>query len=272
MPEHSTSAPDTPGADRPPGADRTPGADQPSLPRRPTVPLRAITLDLDDTLWPVAPTLVAAEQQLSDWLHAHTPRTAGYLSPDVRAALRKQVLADHADRAHDLGFVRRELIRRALAAAGDDEAHADAAFAVFLAARQRVTFFDDVLPVLRDWSSRYRLIAISNGNADISSVGLGDLLHGAVSAHEMGCAKPDPRMFVEACRRAGVAPSEVLHIGDEPHLDVRAARAAGLRAVWIRRPEFAHRHPADACGSTGIDDDGGPFDSLHAIDAWLHGG
>ena len=38
--------------------------------------LRAITLDLDDTLWPVGPTLVAAEHVLSDWLREHAPATA----------------------------------------------------------------------------------------------------------------------------------------------------------------------------------------------------
>ena len=43
-----------------------------------TSPLRqvtAITLDLDDTLWPVRPTLVAAEQVLAEWLRTHAPAT-----------------------------------------------------------------------------------------------------------------------------------------------------------------------------------------------------
>ena len=32
--------------------------------------IEAITLDLDDTLWPVAPTIAGAEQDLFDWLCA----------------------------------------------------------------------------------------------------------------------------------------------------------------------------------------------------------
>jgi putative hydrolase of the HAD superfamily len=107
------------------------------------------------------------------------------------------------------------------------------------------------------------LIAISNGNADLARVGLSPYFLAAVSAHEMGFAKPDPRMFHEACRLADVAPNEVLHLGDDPHLDVIAARKAGLQAAWIRRPMLAHRHPVDACGPDA------PFEDLYAIDALL---
>jgi HAD superfamily hydrolase (TIGR01549 family) len=235
--------------------------------RPPSPALRAITLDLDDTLWPVAPTLVAAERILTDWLHAHAPLTGARTSPEARAAIRRRLLDAHPDRAHDMSFLRREGLRRAMTEAGDDPALADEAFAVFLSARQQVTLFDDVVPVLERWSARYRLVAVSNGNADVGRVGLGAYFVGAVSAHELGCAKPDPRMFHEACRVADVAPGEVLHIGDDPHLDVIAAHRAGLRAAWIRRPQFAHRHPPDLCGP----DIAPPFDDLHAIDAMLRG-
>jgi HAD superfamily hydrolase (TIGR01549 family) len=226
---------------------------------------RAITLDLDDTLWPVGPTLVAAERVLSDWLAVHAPRTAAATDARLRAAIREQVVAEHPARAHDMSFLRREGLRRAMAAAGEDPARADEAFAVFLEARQRVTLFDDVLPVLERWSRRYRLVAVSNGNADVARVGLGAFFVGAVSAHEIGCAKPDPRMFHAACGIAAVAPHEVLHVGDDPHLDVLAARGAGLQSAWVRRAQFAHRHPPDACGH-GV---APPFEDLHAIEAAL---
>lgn len=231
--------------------------------------LRAITLDLDDTLWPVVPTLIAAEQILTDWLLAHAPKTARSFDADRRATIRRQVLEGHPGRAHDMSFLRHEMLRRAMSDAGEDAALADAAFAVFLDARQNVVLFDDVAPVLARWASRYRLIAVTNGNADVHRVGLGSTFFAAVSAHELGCAKPDPRMFHEACRLAGADPSEVLHIGDDPHLDVIAARRAGLRSAWLRRPLFAHRHPADTC--TDGSDPHLPFDSLHAIDDMLHG-
>lgn len=231
-------------------------------------PIQAITLDLDDTLWPVLPTLVRAEETLADWLRRHAPATASAFTPANRQTLRKTVLAEHPERAHDMSFLRHEMLRRAMQAAGDPAALADTGFAVFLAARQQVTLYPDVRPVLAAWAARYTLVAVTNGNADIGAVGLGDLISHCVSAHEIGCSKPDPRMFLAACERAGVPPEAVLHVGDDWQLDVRAARAAGLQSAWLKRPDLKHpsaAHADDAAHAAA-------FESLHAMDAHLHPG
>jgi putative hydrolase of the HAD superfamily len=85
-----------------------------------------------------------------------------------------------------------------------------------------------------------------------------------VSANELGFGKPDPRIYLEACRRAGVAPEAVLHVGDDLHLDVRAARQAGLRAAWVTRPDLGRPLPPDAPA------DEPRFDDLAGVDAALH--
>ena len=263
----------------------SPGASSPVATRRvdghcidmlPAKPIRAITLDLDDTLWPVRPALAHAERVLAQWLADRAPRTALHLTPQTRREIRERLLAEHPRRAHDLSFLRREALRSAMIAAGDDGGLAEPAFEAFLAARQRVTLYEDVVPVLAKWAVRYRIVAVSNGNADIARVGLGEYFVASVSAHEVGCAKPDPRIFLEACRRAGVAPSETLHVGDDLDLDVRAAAGAGLQAAWIRRPDL---EPAPARGTgpdraTGESPDPDPrsFESMRALDAYLHPG
>ena len=240
-----------------------------ALPSRwPHDPPAAITLDLDDTLWPVAPTLIAAEAELTRWLVANAPGAAACMTPDFRASTRKALLARYPERAHDMTFLRREGIRHALQAAGDSLHLAEDAFEVFLAARQKVQCFDDVRPVLQKWAARYRLIALTNGNADVHRVGLGEFFQGSVDAASLGCAKPDPRIFARACELAGVPAHQVLHVGDDPHLDVRGAQAAGLQAAWLRRPMFAHRHGSDACGE---DHRLPPFEDLHALESWLQG-
>ncbi len=226
----------------------------------------AITLDLDDTLWPVRPTLVAAEAQLARWLAANAPATAAGFDARRRASLRERLLERHPDRAHDMSFLRREGLRLALTEAGEDPRMADAAFEVFLAARQAVEPYPDVEAVLGRWARRYRLVAVSNGNADIGRIACGRHFSAAISAHEIGFAKPDPRVFAAACEVAGAPPARCLHIGDDWHLDVAAARAAGLQAAWVRRPEFADRPtPAES-----RDDPGPVFDSLAGVDRWLH--
>jgi putative hydrolase of the HAD superfamily len=200
----------------------------------------ALTLDLDDTLWPVRPTLVAAEQVLAEWLRTHAPATAQGMGPGAMLALRAEVAAEHPHWAHDLSAIRLETIRRALRRHGDDAALAELAFDVFFEARHAVTLYDDVLPGLERLASRYRLIAVSNGNAEVGRVGLARFFSGSVSARLHGVAKPDPSIFLAACAAAAAAPHQVLHLGDDLGTDVDGALAAGLQAGWICRPDGAH--------------------------------
>jgi putative hydrolase of the HAD superfamily len=130
-------------------------------------------------------------------------------------------------------------LRRALLAAGDDPALAVPAFEVFFEARQQVQLFDDVLPALARLAARWPVVALTNGNADVHRVpGLGAHFHAALSARDLGLAKPAAAVFAAACQRAGAAPAATLHIGDDPALDVDGALAAGLQAAWVRRPEL----------------------------------
>ena len=198
--------------------------------------IRAITLDLDDTLWPVWPTIRRAETALQAWLAAHAPRAA-VLSADaeLKKTIRVEINARHADRAHDLSFLRLQSIRALLQQAGDPEHLAEPAFEVFFAERQRVDLFDDALPALRFWSQRMPVVALSNGNADVHRVGIGEHFHASVSAQLLGVAKPDLRIFMAGAAAAGVQPHEVMHIGDDAHADCVGALAAGMQVAWLNR-------------------------------------
>lgn len=198
--------------------------------------IQAITLDLDDTLWPIAPTMVRAEAVLQRFLREHAPATAVLCTQQgALPRIRQQLQREWQDRLHDLSALRQESIRRALLEAGDDPALAEAAFEVFFAARQQVELYEDALESLTFLASRYPVVALSNGNADVHRVGLGAYFRAAVSAQAFGVAKPDPRIFHEAAAQVRVPASAVLHIGDDPHLDVRGARAAGMQCVWLNR-------------------------------------
>ena len=200
----------------------------------------AVTLDLDDTLWPVRPTLIAAEKVLADWLRANAPATAQGTPPSAMLALRAEVAAEHPQWSHDLSAIRLETIRRALSRHGDDPALAEVAFDVFFHARHDVTLYDDVLPGLARLAAKFRLVAVSNGNAELHRVGLDRFFAGSVSARLHGVAKPDASIFLAACAAANAAPRQVLHLGDDLAADVAGALAAGLHAGWICRPDGAH--------------------------------
>lgn len=207
--------------------------------------IRAITLDLDDTLWPVWPVMVRAEKALSDWLAGHAPQTAAMLvQADQRLALRHQVQRMRPDIGHDLGTLRREIIRLALQLHAEDTALVDPAYEVFIAERMRVDLFGEVRPALAWLSARFPLVAVSNGNADIHRVGIGEYFRAGLSAQDFGVGKPDPRIFHAAAAAAGVPAHAVLHVGDDAELDVLGGLNAGMQTVWVNRVKHEWVHEA----------------------------
>ena len=205
------------------------------MPVRRSHAIKALTLDLDDTLWPVWPAIQRAEAELHAWLALHAAATARRFDVKALRELREAVGAAHPEWGHDFTRMRRESLLRALTLSGDDAALAAPAFDVFFAARNRVELFDDALPALEVLARRWPIVALTNGNADLHSIGLARYFTATVSAREFGVGKPDPRIFHEACRRVAVRPHEVLHIGDDWALDVAGAHGAGLRSAWVCR-------------------------------------
>ncbi len=197
--------------------------------------LRVLSLDLDDTLWDVAPVIEGAEQALRAWLGRHCPRVTARYSPHGLRSLRDQINREHPDRAHDLSWMRVRTLELALEGCGYPSALAGDAFEVFLAARNRVALHADVLPALDALQRRYTLVALTNGNADLARVGLERYFDHYLCARGVGAAKPDPRMFHAVTEATGHAPETVLHIGDDPVRDVVGAARAGMLTAWVNR-------------------------------------
>jgi putative hydrolase of the HAD superfamily len=196
--------------------------------------IQAITLDLDDTLWPVWPTIARAEGVLQDWLAKHAPRTAQLCTDaEVKKRIRAEVNQRHTDKAHDLSFLRYESIRQTLIRAGDSAHLADEAFEVFFAERQNVTLYDGVSHALERLAARYPLVALSNGNADVFRTAAGPYFKASVSARLFGVAKPDPRIFHAAAAQLHLTADAVLHLGDDATSDVLGALNAGMQTAWI---------------------------------------
>lgn len=205
--------------------------------------IRAISLDLDDTLWPIWPTIERAEKALHDWLSAHAPMTSAlFANPAALRDIRAEMGTSRPDLKHDMSALRRESIRLALYRAGDDPLLADAAFEVFFAERQRVTLFEDVLPALEFLATRFPLVALSNGNADLQRIGLGRYFRASISARDFGVGKPDPRIFHAAAGAVDALPEHTLHVGDDVTLDALGALNAGMQACWLNRADAIWPH------------------------------
>jgi putative hydrolase of the HAD superfamily len=208
--------------------------------------IKAISLDLDDTLWPIWPTIERAEKVLHDWLVENAPMTAAmFSSPSALREIRSYMAHNRPDLKHDLSAVRRESIRLALYRAGENPLLAERAFEVFFAERQRVDLFEDVLPALELLASRFPLVSLSNGNADLNRVGLAPYFRAAITAREFGVGKPDPRIFHAAAGAVDLNPEDMLHVGDDATLDALGALNAGMQAAWVNRSDALWPHEAE---------------------------
>jgi HAD superfamily hydrolase (TIGR01509 family) len=161
-----------------------------------------------------------------------------------RLALRQDIQRLRPDIGHDLGTLRRELIRQLLRRSDEDADLVEPAYEVFYTERLKVELFDDARPALAWLSARFPLVAVSNGNADVHRVGIGEYFKDVVSAQEFGVGKPDPRIFHAAAAAAGVQSHEVLHVGDDAALDVLGGLNAGMQTVWVNRARHDWTHEA----------------------------
>lgn len=202
-----------------------------------------VLFDIDDTL---VETRAAFRVALSAVLDRYVPGA----DVDVALALWRADAGGHY-RAYTRGertfrdqrMTRANELHAALGGPALDDAAYDAWDAVFDDAfASGWTAHDDVEPVLaRLLDAGVRIGALTNARhayqtTKLARAGLGDRLEVLVGVDTLGFGKPDPRVFLEACRRLGTAPARTAYVGDELDVDAVAARDAGLAGVWLDRP------------------------------------
>ena len=148
---------------------------------------------------------------------------------------REQLARREPHNAHDVTYLRLTALEAHAREHGYDERIAAQAFAVFLAARNEVQIYADVAPALARLRRRYPLASLSNGNADLGSIGLAHAFTVSLNARQIGAAKPERRCFERLAQELGLGPGEILYVGDDPLLDVAAAREAGCSTAWMNR-------------------------------------
>jgi FMN hydrolase / 5-amino-6-(5-phospho-D-ribitylamino)uracil phosphatase len=213
-------------------------------------PIKLITFDLDDTLWAVKPSLIRAEEQQNAWLREHRPRALDSMTPDQLVQFKKSVWRTLPDHAHNMSKLRQQFLYELQTASGYSHQEATAgaaiAFGRFLEERHRVSLYDGALSVLELLSQRFRLGAITNGNADVYKTDAAPYFNFAVRAEEVGAAKPAAQPFLKALELGDCLAEETLHIGDHWEHDVLGARQAGLHTLWLNPLDQAWPHPSDA--------------------------
>jgi putative hydrolase of the HAD superfamily len=227
------------------------------------VALRAVLLDLDETLIPEDDPLAAAYLAVVRTIHgadagdehvaalraglrARWQREAPY--PDYRARVQvgasDGLIADFPGDDPALEAIRGYLPRfRA-------EAFADAPGVdgrppgelLSLWRRTRVesqSAYPHAAEVLERLRRHVRLALVTNGPSDLQRrklalTGLEEHFDVVVASCDVGAGKPDPAIFAAALDALGVTASEAVMIGNDRERDVEGASGAGIRSLWIQ--------------------------------------
>jgi putative hydrolase of the HAD superfamily len=175
--------------------------------------------------------------------HAHLARWLG-CDPRLFMAVLDRTFVERA--AGEYGSAS-ESVRRVAEAVGVQPTRAQLAAVIparIAAVRADTRLRDEAVPVLETVRAR------GLGTALVSDCGhelpeylpelpIAPLLDACVYSVEVGACKPDPRMYLTACRRLDVAPERCLYVGDGGSQELTGARAVGMTAVQLTAPDLA---------------------------------
>lgn len=107
------------------------------------------------------------------------------------------------------------------------------------ASRRRLKLYPDVKKTLDALRKKYRLAAVSDGQAqwaraELASVGLDGCFRPFIVSGDYGYRKPDERLFHKALKKMNMAADEVVFVGNDMYRDVFGAEQAGIKTVLFR--------------------------------------
>ena len=198
-------------------------------------PIQALTFDLDDTLYDNTPYIIKAEKALTGYLHEHYPASK---NTDLRfwRQHKNKVLSKQPQLRHDMGRLRKLTLETGLASLGYrgqilNQATEDC-FHFFYHHRSNFKVSKTICSLLSELAQKKPLVAITNGNVNLSQIGIAEYFQVCYQANIEQPMKPHSSMFDAASRYLKLTTNSILHIGDNLHSDVGGALAAGYQSAW----------------------------------------
>jgi FMN hydrolase / 5-amino-6-(5-phospho-D-ribitylamino)uracil phosphatase len=197
-----------------------------------------ISFDLDDTLWPNAEVIRNANVAMLSKLHEMVPITKKLLPSTQLKQWHKQFFMTVTGIDYDLNQKRKQAIAnylRSINISDSNDVIAEQVFDAFYQTRQQVKLYDDALPALEQLSKRFRLVSLTNGNANMSQIEGHHFFDAHFTAAGLKVAKPDPEIYSQLLKALNCSASRLAHIGDSLTMDVAPAQSLGIASIWLNR-------------------------------------
>lgn len=104
--------------------------------------------------------------------------------------------------------------------------------------RFRLQLYPEVKNVLENLTKRFRLGALSDAQSawaipEMKALGIDGYFSPIVVSGDLGFRKPDKRIFGQAIKGLGIAPQNLLFVGNDMYRDIFGARECGLTTVFF---------------------------------------
>lgn len=211
---------------------------------KPLNTVKAMTFDLDDTLYDNEPIIRRADAALQKHIANHHAQAAT-LTPKDWLVLKRAAICKDKRLASDMGRLRKVVLAAALSGTpanqltttpsinGQLKTDVEACFNCFYDARSDFTLDKNVHHVLRALSQHIPLVGITNGNVDTQKIGIDNYFKTVLHASTQRPMKPSRVMFDEASQLLNITPNYILHVGDNLIKDVQGAVNAGYQSAWF---------------------------------------
>ncbi|MDV7106075.1 5-amino-6-(5-phospho-D-ribitylamino)uracil phosphatase YigB [Vibrio sp. TH_r3] len=198
--------------------------------------IKALSFDLDDTLYDNHPVIMKVESEMEMWLHSNHP-VSKTLSRQQWHTIKLELASSIPSLVHDVTKLRQTQIEFGLKQLGYSDLQAKNAaqvgieYALWL--RNQVDVPNDSHLTLKALAKKYPLVAITNGNVNVEKIGLSDYFDFVLQAGPDGRSKPYSDMFSTAAKQLNLPKQNILHIGDHLISDVSGAKQSGYTTCWI---------------------------------------
>lgn len=199
-------------------------------------PIKAISFDLDDTLYSNGPIMKVTGQAMIDFFSERL-ETQQLCDINFWQPFKQQALAEQPELIHDVGLVREKTYFLGATAMGLNAQQAqlltDDAMACFNHHRSNFTVPSKSIALLAKLAEKFPLISISNGNVDTKNIGIDHFFTHIYHANLANKHKPHATMFNRCSQAMNLAPHHILHVGDCGIADIQGAMLAGFQSAWL---------------------------------------
>jgi len=201
--------------------------------------IKVLSFDLDDTLYNNKPIIKAAVSAQFDYIKQISLIGDKWLQqgPNFWEQCRVATQQNIPGIEQNVTLLRQHALKYAFKFLGlneqESELHSNTAYQAFISTRSQVIVSPEVLTLLKSLSKKYTLIAITNGNVDISKFCLKDSFEFLLMAGFDGPQKPASDMFESAAQKLNVNLANILHIGDNLDSDIQGANNSGCMSCWL---------------------------------------